>query len=80
MARRLEDELEEYGCSMPPLDFREFLEEQAKLFAPAFTYDELVCHPPEAMEYSRMIRARLNCEKMPDHFILRILLNARKSH
>ena len=34
MPRKLEDELENYGCKLGPTDFREALEEQQVIFSP----------------------------------------------
>lgn len=68
-----------YGIEMGPEEFREYLEEQHALLHPAWTPDDLLCHPTEAAEFCVYIRGRLNT-LAPDDFILRSLLNSRKAH
>jgi hypothetical protein len=80
MSRKLSDELEEVGCEMTPTGFREMLEEQKAITSPAWSIDDLVCHPDEAKQFCDHIRATTNCPKMSDFFILRQLQNSRKSH
>ena len=80
MARRLETELKEVGCDMSAAEFREMLEEKKALSTPAWTIDDLVCHPIEARQFCDMVRQISTCEKLDDAVILRTLMNARKSH
>lgn len=80
MLRKLEVELTECGCHLTSNDFREHLEEQKALVAPAFNTDELVCHPKEAMEYCDVVRKATSCPKLSDFLILRTLMNIRRSH
>jgi hypothetical protein len=80
MARRLEAELEECGCSLTPAQFRDLLEELKAATSPSWTSDDLVCHPDEAKAFCEMIRTETNCPRMSDFLILRTLINARKAH
>lgn len=80
MARKLEKELEDCGCSLTPQQFRDLLEERKMQTSPAWTCDDLVCHPDEAKAFCNMIRAETNCPKLSDFLILRTLINARKAH
>jgi len=80
MARRLEDELEQFGCSLTAFAFREHLEKRKMDTSPDWTIDDLICHPKEAMEFAQMVRGELGCPALPDYVILRALMNIRKSH
>lgn len=80
MPRKLESELEKYGCKMGAADFRETLEEQQVIFSPHWKIDELLCHPEEAKRYCVQVRVKVSCSDLPDSLILRTLMNARKSH
>ena len=44
---------------------------------PEWTVDELACHPTEAHDYCEQVRLKASA-KIPDHVILRTLMNARK--
>lgn len=79
MSRKLETELAEVGSSMDPKMFVELLEERHSTMYPNWTIDDLVCHPDEAKVYCAQIRSEVNAP-VPDHVILRRLMNARKSH
>jgi hypothetical protein len=46
---------------------------------PNWTVDDLVCHPDEAKAYCEQIRSEVGAP-VPDHVILRRLMNARKAH
>jgi hypothetical protein len=79
MARRLETELKECGCSMDAKMFRDLVEERHSTMHRSWTEDDLVCHPDEAKVFCQVIRNEVGAE-VPDHVILRTLLNARKAH
>ena len=79
VARKLESELAEVGCDMDPKMFRELLEERHVTMHPNWTVDDLVCHPDEAKLYCEQIRVEVGAP-VPDHVILRTLMNARKAH
>ncbi len=80
MSRKLEDELDEFGCEMDAGRFRELLEERKATTYPTWSIDELVCHPDEAKEFCVVIRTEANCAGLPDDLILRTLMNIRRSH
>jgi transcriptional regulator with XRE-family HTH domain len=80
MSRRLEDELEQFKCSRDAGDFRELLEERKAVLAPNWSIDELVCHPDEAKNFCKTIRAEDGCGGLPDDLILRTLMNIRRAH
>jgi len=80
MSRKLQDELKECGCELEPEQFRELLEERKMTTSPAWTIDDLVCHPDEAKNFCNLIRQETNCPKMADDLILRTLMNVRRSH
>jgi hypothetical protein len=79
MARRLETELAECGCSMDAKMFRDLVVERHGRMHTSWTEDDLVCHPDEAKAFCQTIRSEVGAE-VPDHVILRTLLNARKAH
>jgi len=76
---RLDDELGNFGCGWSAEEFREFILELKALTSPAWTDEELTYHPDDAKDYCRMVRSRTQCATLPDHFILRSLINCRKS-
>jgi len=80
MSRKLETELQECRCDLSPVDFRDLLIERKHDTSPAWTIDELVCHPDEAKEYCNVIRAETKCPEMSDDLILRTLMNVRRSN
>jgi hypothetical protein len=79
MARKLEAELADAGCSLDPKKFTELLEERHASMHASWTVDDLVCHPNEAKAYCERIRSEVGAP-VPDHVILRRLMNARKAH
>ena len=80
MIRKLETELEEFGCNLDPNTFRELLEDRKVATSPSWTIDDLVCHPQEAKEFCDLIRSESSSPKLPDSLILRTLMNVRRSH
>jgi hypothetical protein len=79
VARKLEVELRNAGCSLDPKRFIELLEERHASMHPDWTVDDLVCHPDQARTYCEQIRSEVGAP-VPDHVILRRLMNARKAH
>lgn len=79
MSRKLETELSDCGCEMDPKMFRDLVAERHVTMHPAWTEDELACHPDEAKEFCGVIRSEVGAI-VPDHVILRTLINARKAH
>jgi transcriptional regulator with XRE-family HTH domain len=80
MSRKLETELEEAGCKLTPEGFRELLEDRKATTSPAWTIDELVCNPKDAMGFCDVIRTETGCQNLSDSLILRTLMNVRRSH
>ena len=79
MSRKLETELRDHECSMDAIMFRDLVVERHATMHPAWTEDELTCHPDDAKTFCNTIRSETG-GKVPDHVILRTLLNARKAH
>jgi hypothetical protein len=79
VARKLEAELKDAGCSLDPKRFIELLEERHASMHPDWTVDDLVCHPDQAKAYCEQIRSDSGAP-VPDYVILRRLMNARKAH
>lgn len=79
VAKKLEAELAAAGCSLDPKRFIELLEERHASMHANWTVDDLVCHPDEAKAYCEQIRSEVGAP-VPDHVILRRLMNARKAH
>jgi hypothetical protein len=78
VARKLEAELAEAGSDMDPKMFVQLLEERHATMHANWTVDDLVCHPDEAKTYCEKIRSEVGAP-VPDHVILRRLMNARKA-
>jgi len=79
VARKIEAELADAGCSVDPKRFIELLEERPASMHSDWTVDDLVCHPDQAKMYCEQIRLEFGAP-VPDHVILRRLMNARKAH
>lgn len=73
----LAKELESLGCKAGEDEFRDAVIEIHKVLHPAWSADELLCHPDTAKRYCDATRQRVGCP-VPDNLILRTLLNCRK--
>lgn len=73
----LNEELRTYGYTEPTWRFREILVEVHQAMHPAWTDEELMCNPRDAIRYCEAIRLR-TCQGLPDRMILRALSNTRK--
>jgi hypothetical protein len=75
---RFEDELKTYGCKM---DINAFQDLVADLFheMSRLSVDLFLCDPIEAIGFCYVVRYRTRCHVLPFQFILRILLDRRKS-
>ncbi len=78
MAIRLSKELESLGCKLDETEFRETLLELHVILHPSWTDEELLFHPRDASVYCEAIRFKTECSALPDHLILRTLINTRK--
>lgn len=78
MSVNLAKSLEALGCQMQAPDFRDLVVELHAILHPAWTIDELVCHPSAALEFCRHV-----CERarffLPEDLILRTLMNSRRT-
>lgn len=74
---KLEKELELYGSETDPGTFREVLQEVHAVMHPAWTAEQLLYHPRDAIRYCEAIRARAG-QGLPDEMVLRRLNNIRK--
>jgi transcriptional regulator with XRE-family HTH domain len=79
MSRKLETELEDAKCGMDARMFRELVVERHAVMHPSWTEDDLVCHPDDAKAFCGTIRSEVSAD-IPDHVILKALINARKAH
>jgi transcriptional regulator with XRE-family HTH domain len=79
VTRKLETELSASDCAMDPKMFRDLVAERHAIMHPAWSEDDLTCHPDEAKAFCGVIRQEAGAE-IPDNVILRTLLNARKGH
>lgn len=78
VSRKLETELRECGLAMDAKMFRELVSSRHVETHPSWTEDELTCHPDAAKAFCNAIRNEVQAP-VPDHVILRTLLNVRKS-
>lgn len=77
MSRKLEAELHDCGCSMDAKMFRDLIIERHATMHPAWTEDDLTCHPDDAKRFCTVIRGEAG-NNVSDYLILRTLLNTRK--
>lgn len=70
--------LEIYGVDVPAADFVDALVDQLHDMYPAFSVDELLVRPREAIAFCDAARRRIKNWDVPDDLILRPLLNRRK--
>ena len=75
----LKEELGRFGCDLDVAEFRDLLNELHGVMHPAWTDEELLFHPHDALRYCATVRCRTRCDGLPDSFILRTLVNNRKS-
>lgn len=75
---RLSSTLAEYGIDTDPEMFVDQLIDQCFVMYPAFTIDELLVRPREALRFCDAVRERLGNYDLPDDMLLRPLLNRRK--
>jgi hypothetical protein len=68
-----------YGVDKTPDEFKEMLVDRLHSMYPAFSIDELLVRPQEAIDYCKSIRRTLENFDLPDDLILRPLLSTRKN-
>jgi hypothetical protein len=77
MGINFERELPQHGYDLGRGEFYDLVQEvRADLF-PAWSVDELACHPQDAVRFCRTVRGKAEAD-VPDHLIMHALLNARK--
>lgn len=76
---RLSRTLAEHGIEEDPDRFVDRLVELFQGLYPAFTIDELLVRPREALRYCDAVRSHAQNYDLPDDMILRPLLNRRKN-
>jgi hypothetical protein len=79
LVARLSLTLADFGIDLGPEEFVDLLADMMAQLYPAFTIDELLVRPREALRFCDAARQRLDCYDLPDDVILRALLNRRKS-
>lgn len=79
MAINLSIELKLLDCAADPQEFRGLLIELHAAICPAWSVDELLCHPHEASAFCAAVRCRTECADLPDDLILRTLTNQRRT-
>ena len=75
---RLSKTLAEYGIDTEPEMFVDQLVELFQGLYPAFTIDELLVRPREALKFCDAVRTSCRNYDLPDDLLLRPLLNRRK--
>ena len=75
--------------SFEPQDFgidlskEDFVDQMADAFSDTYkgnlSVDELLLHPREALRFCDNVRSRYACYEVPDHVILRSILQRRKN-
>jgi hypothetical protein len=75
---RLNLTLADYGIDLEPAAYVDELAELMANLYPAFSVDELLVRPREALRYCDAARQRFQCYDLPDDLILRPLLSRRE--
>ena len=75
---RLEDELKACGCTLDAEEFRELISDTFNDMYRAWTDENLLCWPREALRFCGMVRHRARASDMTDFLICSTLLNIRK--
>jgi hypothetical protein len=76
---RLSKSLTEYGVETDPEQFVDQLAERFGSMYPAFSIDELLVRPREALRFCDAVREATGNYDLPDDLLLRPLLNRRKN-
>lgn len=77
---RLKNELDAVGCDIDEAEFRDIVQEIKAVLFPTISDEEMICHTEShARHYIAAVRARCQCQNLPDWLINRTLLNIRKA-
>jgi len=77
MALNFENELRDCGCALSREQFFELVEETRFNMFPAWSQDELACHPSQAVRYCETVRQRAGAP-VPEHVTMHAMFAARK--
>lgn len=77
MALNYTRELGKYGCSLGRTELLDLVVETHQILHPAWTVDELACHPTDALEFCKEVRRRAGAPIRED-VILKALMNHRR--
>ena len=75
----LESRLQASGGPASLNDFQDELVTLLVNMYPAWSVDELVLHPHDALQFCHAVRQRPSCLGLPDEMILRCLMHRRKN-
>lgn len=75
----MEKLLQTFGCDIDADEFRDLIQEVFSVMHPAWTDEDMLYHPRDAIRYCEAIRCRTDCDGLSDEFVLRSLVNIRKS-
>jgi hypothetical protein len=73
-----ETRLQANGCDLSIEVFQAELMDAFHRSCPAWSVDELVCHPRDAIKYRDEVRAATKSMDLPDDLIRKILMGLRK--
>jgi hypothetical protein len=77
MAINFENELPNHGYEKGRDAFYSLAQEVFAAMYPAWTVDDLACHPSEALKYCEAVRQKASAN-VPEELIMHALMNARK--
>jgi hypothetical protein len=70
--------LQTSGCELPVDEFQARLMDAFHRRYPAWTVDDLLCHPRDAIRFCDRIREATQCHDLPNGVIVKILVDMRK--
>lgn len=71
-------ELQLYGCSMDPGDFKDLLAELHHNMHPAWSPEQLMYRPTCGIVFVNAVRSRTGCQGLPEEMVIRRLRNIQK--
>jgi hypothetical protein len=75
--RSVDAELRSVGALPNRDEFSILVDDLRMTLYPHWSQDELACHPHDAMQFCEIVRSRVSAP-VPDHLIMRVMLNRRK--
>ena len=70
----------DYGIAMSLRSLKQLLGDLFDAYPGSSTIDELLVHPLEGIEFCRLVRKSTGYYMLPDHVILKVLVNRRKNN